>query len=953
MADHAELERHKSARRMQAQLLQLVEDLARETQPGRELDVSVGPRTRLDRDLGLDSLARAELLVRIEQAFSVSLPESALMAETPGELLKFVSAARGVRLEPSAREPVPELAEVGDTPAAAETLNAVLDWHLDRHPDRPHLHIHESDGQVITLSYGELDQAAAGLASGLVARGLRAGDRVALMLPTGRDYFVSFIAILRAGAVPVPIYPPARPAQLEEHLRRHGRILTNAGAWMLITVPEARRVAGLLRAEAPGLTAIITPAELAQGGDVQPFELPASSNLGLLQYTSGSTGDPKGVKLTHAQLLANVRAMGERLNAGSRDVFVSWLPLYHDMGLIAAWLGSMYFSVPLVVMSPLGFLARPVSWLELIHQHRATLSGSPNFGYELCLRALTDEQVASLDLSSWRVAFNGAEPVSAVTMERFAERLEPAKLRPEALMPVYGLAEAAVGLCVSPPGRGVVVDRISQDDFADSGLARPATNDSKALSLVSCGPPLDGYDIRIVDGEGNSLPDRMDGEIEFRGPSATSGYFNNEEKTRELFHDGWLRTGDRGYLANGDLYISGRVKDVILRGGRNIYPYDLEDAIGRVPGVRKGCVAVFGNPDPDTGVEELVVVAETRSKDQAEHARMLGDIRDVTVDVINIPADDVRLVPPHGVLKTSSGKIRRAATRELYRSGRLGEEGASVSRQVLRLALDTALGRARHGLGWLAGRAYAAYAWGLFGMAAVLGWPIVMLLPRRRWRWAFGHLVARGVAPLAGIRIHVEALDRLPLDTPCILVANHASYLDSLVLTAALPRGFRYIAKAELRERSLLRMVLERLGVFFVERFDPLQANRDSEPAFQAVDAGDSLAFFPEGTFRPAAGLDVFRMGAFVTAVRTGAPVVPVALRGTRLLLRGSEWLPRPGRVTVAVGSPITPEADDWAEAVRLRDSARAFIREHCGEPDLAFASPAPEQQEQADRSET
>ncbi len=941
MAEEARTSHRRSARQMQRRLETLIEELVRETQPGRESSVSVGPRTRLDRDLGLDSLARAELLVRVEQAFTVSLPESALLVETPAELLRFISSAHGLHTDQSEHEAVTELEEVGDAPDGAETLNGVLDWHLDRHPDRPHLHIHEGGGQVTTLSYAELDAAATRIASGLVARGLRGGDRVALMLPTGRDYFVSFVAILRAGAVPVPIYPPARPAQLEEHLRRHGRILSNAGAWILITVPEGRRVAGLLRAEAPGLTTVLTAAELSRSAVEQRFEHPAASSLGLLQYTSGSTGDPKGVMLTHAQLLANIRAMGQRLDVSSRDVFVSWLPLYHDMGLIAAWLGSMYFSVPLVVTSPLSFLARPVSWLELIHRYRATLSGSPNFGFELCLRALSDEQIQGLDLSSWRVAFNGAEPVSAVTMRRFAERLAPAGLDRRALMPVYGLAEAAVGLCVARPGHGVVVDRISQAAFSGDGEARPVDEkDETALTLVSCGPPLDGYDIRIVDVHGQALGERHDGEVEFRGPSATNGYFGDTEKSRDLFHDGWLRTGDRGYLADGELYISGRVKDVIVRGGRNIYPYDLEQAIGQVEGVRKGCVAVFGNPDTETGVEKLVVVAETRNQDEHTRERLRRAIRDVTVDVIHVPADDIRLVPPHGVLKTSSGKIRRAAIRERYRSGRLGETQDAVWRQVLRLGLVALRGRVG-----VAGRGilrwgYAAYAWLLFAIIAVIGWPVLMLLPRRVWRWRFGHWVGRLLAPLAGIRLRVEGAARVPVDTPCVLVANHASYLDPLMLTAALPRDFRYIAKAELRGRPLLRGLLERMGVFFVERFDPLQANRDTEPAFRALDAGDSLAFFPEGTFRPAEGVDVFRMGAFVTAVRTGAPVVPVALRGTRRRLRGSEWLPRPGSVTVVVGEPLWPQGDDWAEAVRLRDAARAFILEHCGEADLVYSAP-------------
>ncbi|WP_444984911.1 AMP-binding protein [Halomonas mongoliensis] len=920
-------------------LLEVIDTLVQETRPRRHDHRRPTLDARLDRDLGLDSMARSELLLRLEDAFDTRLPESGLMADTPGELLTLLMEARGgAPPTPSASpEPAADLAAVAGTPDTADTLNAALDWHLARHPERPHLHIYTGDDEAQTLSYAELDDGARAIAAALRRRGVSPGERVALMLPTEPDYFTAFIGILRAAAVPVPIYPPARPAQLAEHLRRHGGILSNAGARVLITLPEARRVASLLRAEAPRLASIVTVAELgeeldsddeADSGDAEPLD---AESLGLLQYTSGSTGDPKGVTLTHGQLLANIRAMGERLEVTSRDVFVSWLPLYHDMGLIGAWLGSLYHAVPLVVMSPLAFLSRPQRWLELIHRHRATLSGAPNFGYELCLRTLDARRLEGLDLSSWRVAFNGAEPVSPGTMQRFAENLADFGLRPDALMPVYGLAESAVGLCLASPGRGLVLDRVDRETFMTRQEARPvaASQESDtAQTFVNCGPPLPGYAVRILDPNGRELPERHEGDIEFRGPSATAGYFDNPAATGKLFHGAWLRTGDRGYLVDGDLHISGRVKDVLVRGGRNLYPYDLEEAIGRLEGVRQGCVAVFGHLDSASGVEELVVAAETRLTDPAQREALAQAIREVTVDIANVPADTVRLVPPHSVLKTSSGKIRRAATAERFRSGRLGQEGAPVWRQALRLAAKAGVQRMRHRLIWLGERLYAGYAWGIFGLGGVLLCLLALPLPRLGWRWAVAHHLARLAAGLAGIRLARQGLQHLPRRAPCVLVANHASYLDALALTAALPRGFRYLAKAELRQRLLPRLVLTRLGVLFVERFDPRQANRDSQRVMVALEGGDSLAFFPEGTFHAQAGLGDFHMGAFVIAAHAGVPVVPVALTGTRAVLRGREWLPRPGRVRVCLGEALRPTGDDWREAVRLRDAAHAFIRD-------------------------
>ena len=314
------------------------------------------------------------------------------------------------------------------------------------------------------------------------------------MLPTGRDFFIAFFAILYAGAVPVPIYPPMRLSQLEEHLRRQAGILSNAGARILITDPEGRSAAALLQAQVPSLTAVETVAGLSSPAPAAQLPLAREASTALIQYTSGSTGDPKGVVLSHANLLANIRAMGHAMEASSADIFVSWLPLYHDMGLIGAWLGCLYFAVPLYVMSPLSFLMRPESWLWAIHRYRATLSGAPNFAFELCLNKIEDRILKGLDLSSLRMVANGAEPVSVPALRRFIERFGPYGFRPGAMAPVYGLAENSVGLAFPPPGRAPVIDRVEREALSRRGIAAPAREDDPhPLEIPSCGAPLAGH----------------------------------------------------------------------------------------------------------------------------------------------------------------------------------------------------------------------------------------------------------------------------------------------------------------------------------------------------------------------------------------------------------------------------------------------------------------------------
>lgn len=925
-----------------ARLIALAAALRDETHPGQR-GSPLRQDSHLERDLGLDSLARAELLMRLEREFACRLsPELLGTAETLADLLAAVVAVTEAgRLPATALAmPDPTRADVAadvPLPLTADTLVAVLEWHAARQPQRVHAVYLGEEGEL-PLTYGDLWRQALAVAAGLQARGLGPGQAAAIMLPTCPQFFPCFFGILLAGGVPVPIYPPARPSQLEDHLRRHGAILANAGAGILITFAAAALPAGLLRGQADCLRHVLIADELlaAPGEPVRVAAAP--EQIAFLQYTSGSTGNPKGVVLTHANLLANIRAMGVAARVTSGDCFVSWLPLYHDMGLICAWLSCVHYAVRFVVMSPLAFLAEPVRWLRAIHRHRGTLSGAPNFAYELCVRRVAAADLEGLDLSSWRIAFNGAEPVNPDTMARFAERYAPCGLRPEALTPAYGLAECSVGLAVNA-GAGVRVDRVVRQAFSTRGEAVPAEpDDATALRFVACGRPLPGHEIRIVDAAGKELPERREGRLQFRGPSATAGYYRNPEATRRLLAGDWLDSGDYAYLAGGEVYPTGRAKDVIIKGGRNLYPQELEEAVGNIPGIRKGNVAVFGSADPATGTERLVVAAETRETDPAARDRLADAIREITVAVLGLPPDDVVVSDRHIVLKTSSGKIRRAGSRELYESGGVAAPRA-VWLQVLRLALAGAgpavrrLWRTGLALGW------GAWAWTVFGLLVAPVWLAVALMPRPAAAWTVARTGARLLLAATGLRLRVAGREHLAVPGPLVLAANHASYLDGLLLVAALPwRDWRFVAKRELAGSFIARTFLDALGCEYVERFDTVQGVAAAGRVGDRLATGHSPVFFAEGTFTRIPGLAAFRMGAFVVAAQSRVPVLPVALRGSRDLLRDGSWLPRHGPLAIVIGEPLMPAGSDWAAAVALRDATRAAILRECGEADLEGA---------------
>ncbi len=939
----------KSAQELTNTLIQIIKELTEELRTGHLEDSPITLDSSLDRDLGYDSLAKVELLSRIEKSFHIVLPEQTFTeAETLRDLLSVIMNADARKLPIQSVQISDYQMEVMDSlPHQAQTLNEVLKWHVNAHPDRLHLRFYSDEGKEESITYKELWDHATYIAAGLQDRGIEAGQPVAIMLPTENNYFFSFFGILLAGGVPVPLYPPARLNQIEDHLNRQCSILNNCRAPLLITIPEAKRYVKLLKTQVETLKDIVTVSELGHQSDSFVSPNVHEQDLAFLQYTSGSTGMPKGVSLTHANLIACIRTMGKALQVKGDDVVVSWLPLYHDMGLIGAWLGSLYHGMLLIIMSPMSFLRRPHRWLWAIHQYHGTISVAPNFAYEMCLKRISADLLEGLDLKSWRIAMNGAEPVSPNTMRQFSEKYAKCGFKQEIMMPVYGLAECSLGLAFPPVGRGPRVDRIKREPFMKRGQAIPEREGvANALEFVACGHALPDHEIRIVDEAGKEVPERQVGRLQFRGPSATAGYYRNPEQTQNLFDGDWLNSGDLSYMADGDIYITGRNKDLIIRAGRNIYPHELEEAVGKIPGIRSGNVAVFGSKEETTGTEKVVVLAETKLKQVEDLNQIRTTINSLGVDLLGAPPDDVVLLDPGTMLKTSSGKIRRSALRELYEKKQLGKSKAAPWLQLIRFAISGLVPQLRRSQKYLIERGYSAYAWVVLTYLFPFVWLLMFALPKSSWRYWLIHKASSFVTKLAGLSPKIEGLENCPKDIPYVIVSNHCSYIDFLILTAALPSPMRFVAKSELSGNTILRIFLRNVKTEFINRIDKQKGIEEARRIVESVHHDWPVLIFPEGTFNRKTGLRPFQMGAFLASAESGVSVVPVALKGTRSTLRDESWLLRQIPITVNIGKPISTDltkgekSDMWKAAIQLRNESRDYILEHCGEPDFSHEKP-------------
>jgi fatty-acyl-CoA synthase len=488
------------------------------------------------------------------------------------------------------------------------------------------------------------------------------------------DFVLTFFAMLRLGVVPVPLYPPVSLGNLDAYFDRTTRVLTDAQAKILVVSSKLQNILYSLVDRIPTVRTLLRAEELhnVSGTPVLPKIDP--DDLAFLQYTSGSTSDPKGVMVTHRCLAANSHAivgdhLGVRPDKG--DVGVSWLPLYHDMGLIGFVISTYFYGVPVVFIPTLRFLRRPSSWLETIHRHRGTIAFAPNFAYALATKKAKPAELAAWDLSCVRTLGCGAEPINPGCVNEFTDLFNKHCGLPEtAILPAYGMAEATLAISLKPVTEKMVTRVVDAESFQSNGQVTPAVDGQPVIEHVSCGVPFPEHEVGVFSTEDVRLADGFEGELCVSGPSITPGYFNNPEATAKTFRNGWLHTGDLGYVLDGQVYVTGRIKDLIILNGRNIHPQSVEWAVASVEGVRKGNVVAFSRPGARS--EELIVALETRTEETPD---FLSKIRSAVQKELSVSLTEIVCLPVGALPKTSSGKLQRRKTRSQYLQGTIGKEG--------------------------------------------------------------------------------------------------------------------------------------------------------------------------------------------------------------------------------------------------------------------------------------
>jgi fatty-acyl-CoA synthase len=587
---------------------------------------------------------------------------------------------------------MPEAASLDPGPGRADTLAAALSRAARVARDTDGLRVLDRRERPSFRGWPEVHARALRAAGTLAGAGVQPGDRVALILPTELDFFDAFFGAIMLGAVPTPLYPPVRLGRLDEYFAKTRAMLEASDAVTLVVDKRVRRVIGRVLEGWTPRCGVLRLEDLAEGPTWEG-EPPGPDDLAMVQFSSGTTVAPKPVSLSHRQVLANARAiMAELFRAWPETDFehsgASWLPLYHDMGLIGCVFPAVDRARPLTLLPPEVFLAKPGAWLRALSTYKATISPAPDFAYSLCVERVTDEELEGVDLSCWRAALDGAEPIAPAGLRAFVERFSRFGLRPEALSPVYGLSEAALAVTFWPldlPFRSVAFDR----EALAGGLGTPAgADDPHPMELPSLGPPLEGFSVEIRDDAGAPVAEAHEGRIHVKGPSLMAGYLGRLEQP---IIDGWLDTGDLGLLRGGELFITGRAKDVIVIRGQNHRPWEVERAADAVDGVRTGCSAAVG--DASEGAERLLVFIEAR----APRPDLAEDCKRAVQAATALEAALVVVLEPGTLPRTSSGKIRRGETLKQWQAGTLAPPD-SVGPLLLAGALArSAWARWRHG----------------------------------------------------------------------------------------------------------------------------------------------------------------------------------------------------------------------------------------------------------------
>jgi acyl-CoA synthetase (AMP-forming)/AMP-acid ligase II len=553
------------------------------------------------------------------------------------------------------------------------TLAHRLQWCAERDPQRcAYIFLADGETETARLTYFELDQHARVIASQLESSGAR-GERALLIYPSGSDFVAALFGCFYAGVVAVPAIPEQSPRAIE----RFRKIIFDCQASLVLTTEamfKSVQRALVETAEFGSLRWVVTDKPATHPSLIRAPLFDDADDLAFIQYTSGSTSDPKGISVSHANLVYNQRMFQAGLKTNQDTRIVTWLPIYHDLGLIGQLLHGLFVGGLCILMPPFAFLQEPIRWLQAITKYQASYSAAPNFGYEHCLNKIRDKDCNKLDLRFWTRAMNAAEPVRHSTIREFESRFAPYGFSPRAFFPAYGLAEATVCVSGGPSDRGATSLAVDSDAIAQHHVDVVELGASNARSLVACGEKQLDEEIVIVDPDSRTPlpPDRV-GEIWVRGPNIAKGYWNRPSETVATFcarlsdtGDGpFLRTGDLGFLRDRQLYITGRMKDVIIIRGRNHYPQDIELTVEQShPDVRPGCCAAFSESQTDG--DRLILLVEIRISESINHFAIAAAIRQEVASKHGIAPQSIALVVPRTVLKTSSGKVARSACRDGY-----------------------------------------------------------------------------------------------------------------------------------------------------------------------------------------------------------------------------------------------------------------------------------------------
>ena len=807
--------------------------------------------------LGLGSLARMELLLIIEKVFGIKFSDRTL-----GEINTLRDAAntifQRIPVEKDIYQTIPQHEDSRVKVENAKTLIDILLFYGEAEPDRKHVFF-QDEHQETVVTYGKLLNNSLKIARSLFEKGAKPGDRIAMMLPNHPAFLYTFFGILLINGIPVPIYPLLRKEIFETFAQQEAIVLNNAKASFLVTFLKFELFDKLVLSLVPSLIGIHHVDDLMNSENKDVIVKPKESDYALIQYHSSRTPEVLGALSTHQNILSSIRSMGQLLSITQKDVFVNWTPLYRNHGLIGMWLGSLYYGIPLILMSPYTFLNRPERWLWAMHYANATISGGDDFAYDLCLSKIVPAQIEGLDLSSWRFSIHLAELVQARTLERFYKKFAPYGLKSESFLSIYGWIESSTCIAHSEPGKSPFIDRIQREPFENEGKAIKAdiALESDFLELVSTRNVLPEHAVRIVDDSGNELPNNQEGNLQVKGPFNMKEYYNNKKAAAAIYHGGWWETGDLAYKEGENLYITTHCLDI----------------------------------------------KKTYRKFSAQK---------------------------HQALK----KLDRSLYESVFLENEFAAKPSGLLFQRVKNYAYFAAKAILFCLGKILKLIYSIYVLLLFIVSVPPVFISMWMIPKKIFTKIL-HYWAKWLFIFAFCPIKVYHKEELYKHKRIIFVANHASYIDTLVFMSILPPETKIVGKQELEKLPVVSTVMRRVGHIFVNRQEFPAGVKKSIETIERTANEYPVLIFPEGTFSPAPGLRPFKFGAFKIAAEKHLPVLPVATQGTRSVLKEGEFLIKPRIIKVYVGEPLLSQGHEWQEFNRLKEEARDFIAGHCGELSL------------------